>query len=115
MIPLRLTDLHGHGRTPAVLLVIEERDALLRIAAKRFCVGMSDREAAKHLYGALNRYRGGRWRRDRADLTCPAQHRGKLTELLYFLLRTRDSVPSIMTIRRALGTREPRDMVRFAF
>jgi hypothetical protein len=31
------------------------------------------------------------------------QHRGKLTAVLWMVLRTRNHVPSEMTIRRALG------------
>jgi len=98
--PLEL-DGRAHGRTPAVQLLIDERNALIRDAA-RFYPGASDREIARRLRTALLRYRAGRWERDRSD-TCPNQHRGKLTEILYFLLRVHDHVPSEMTIRRALG------------
>jgi hypothetical protein len=35
----------GRGkRTPKTLLLIDERDALLREATRRFCIGMKDRE-----------------------------------------------------------------------
>jgi hypothetical protein len=94
-------DSRSHGRTPAVLLVIDERDALIRAAAK-FYPGCSDREVARRLRSALAIYRAGRFRRDRND-TCPNQYRGTLTEIFYLLLRTHDHVPSIATIRRALG------------
>ena len=89
----------GH-RSPQTLQMICERDTLLREAAKYF-PGASDREAARQLRIALSRYRDGRWRRDRSEATCPVQNQGKLTALLYPLLRTRDHVPSVMTIRRA--------------
>ena len=107
-VPLR-----GPGeRTPQTLLLLDERDALLREAALRFCIGMSDRQAAKYLRSALLRYQTGRWRRDRSETLCPMQHRGKLTELLWMILKTRDVLPSEPTIRRALGAiREPPDRI----
>jgi hypothetical protein len=88
-------------RSPATKLAIDERTALLREAARRF-PGSSQREAARLIRTALQRYRDGRWQRDRADLTCPAQHRDKLTATLWMLLRVRDSLPSEATVRRAL-------------
>lgn len=90
-------DGRSHGRTPNVLLRLDERDALIRTAAT-FYPGASDREIARQLHAALSRYYSGRFRRDRND-TCPVEHRGKLTEVLYLLLRTHDHVPSIGTIR----------------
>jgi hypothetical protein len=92
----------SHGRTRQVLLLISERDALIRSAA-RFYPGASGREIARQLRTALSTYYGGRWRRDREVFTCPAQHKGKLTEVLFLLLRTHEHVPSIATLRRALG------------
>jgi hypothetical protein len=74
----------GRGRrSPKVLLVLDERNALLRTAADRFCIGMSNRQAAAHLRTALLRYREGAWRRERADLTMPQRHANKLTGLLW--------------------------------
>lgn len=97
----------GRGqRTPATLLLLDERDNLLREAAK-FYPGLSQREAARLIRIALLRYRDGRWRRDRSEATYPVQHQGKLTALLYALLRRRDAVPSAMTIRRAIAFRDP--------
>jgi hypothetical protein len=104
----------GH-RTPQTLLLIDERDALLRTAAARFCIGMSDREAARYLRTALLRYQTGAWRRERVETTCPPRHAGKLTAVLWTILKTRDHVPSSATIRRALAICEPEDVVRFAF
>jgi hypothetical protein len=93
----------SHGRTPAVLLVLDERNALIRAAA-RFYPGDSDREIARRLHRALAIYRSSRWqRRDCIEATCPAQHRGKLMQAMWLILKTRDYVPSEMTIRRALG------------
>ena len=94
-------DGRGHGRTPRVQLMIDERNRYLRAAAK-FYPGCGDREVARQLRAALMRYRNGRFRRDRSDLTCPVQHKGKLVEILYRLLRVKDHVPSEITIRRAL-------------
>ena len=93
----------GRGRrTPATLLRLDERNRYLVEASKHY-VGLSDCEIARQLRLALSRYRGGRWRRDRSELTCPVQHRGKITEVLYCLLRVRDSLPSERTIRAALS------------
>jgi hypothetical protein len=105
----------GRGkRTPKTLLLIDERDALLREATRRFCIGMKDREAARYLRAALLRYQTGAWRRERVETTCPARHASKLTALLWMVLKVRDHVPSEMTIRRALAIRDPRDVFRFA-
>jgi hypothetical protein len=95
-------DGRGHGRTPAVLLVISERDALIRAAVK-FFPGLSNREIARRLRTTLSRYRDGRWRRECVEATCPMRHRGRLDEMLWLLLKTSDHVPSIATIRRVLG------------
>jgi hypothetical protein len=91
----------GH-RTPQTLLLLDERDKLLREARARFCIGMSDRAAAKFLRDHLGRYRQGRWRRDAACLTCPPQHHGRLEQVMFCILKSRDHVPSEMTIRRSL-------------
>ena len=92
----------GRGRrTPQTMLLLDERRALL-VEAARFYPGLSQRETARRLRIALQRYQLGRWRRTRADLTCPKDHAGKLTGVLWMLLRVRDHVPSEMTIRRAL-------------
>jgi hypothetical protein len=82
-------------------LLLDERGRLI-IEAAKFFPGASDREIARRLRSELSKYSNGRFRRDRSD-TCPIQHRGKLTEVLYLLLRVHDHVPSEMTIRRALG------------
>lgn len=92
----------GH-RSPQTLLLISERDRLVRTARRFFPDSMSDREIARRLRIALSTYYSGRWRRDRAEATCPARHRGKLTEILYLLLRVRDHVPSARLIRAVLS------------
>ena len=97
-----VADGRGH-RSPQTLLAISERDHLLREAARRFCVGMSDRQAAAMLNTSLKRYDTGAWRRERIADICPPRHAGRLTAYCWRILRTRDAVPSEMTIRRALG------------
>jgi hypothetical protein len=93
----------GRGkRSNETLLRIDERDRYL-IEAARLYPGYRDREIARRLRTALSIYRGGRFDRDRACEVCPVQHRGKLTEVLWMILKVRDHVPSEMTIRRALG------------
>lgn len=80
----------GRGkRTPQTLLQIDERDKLLT-EASRFFPGASGREAARQIHIALSRYREGRWRRTRTELTCPPQHRGRLEGVLWCLLKVRD-------------------------
>lgn len=86
----------GRGkRTPRTLLEIDERDAYLMEAAK-FYPGCSDCEIAGRLRSALMTYHNERWRRDRIEGTCPAQHRGKLVQTLCCLLKVRDRAPSEM-------------------
>jgi hypothetical protein len=58
----------GH-RTRATSLALSERDHILRAAADRYCVGMSDRQAALVLHARLARYREGAWRRDRIEVS----------------------------------------------
>jgi len=94
----------GRGqRTPGTTLRLAVRDHLLREAARRFCVGMSDRQAARQLHTALTRYQTGRWRRSRVDVTCPHQA-GRLDAALWLILKVRDHVPSERLIRLALSS-----------
>ena len=53
------------------VVALSERDHILRAAADRYCVGMSDRQAALVLHARLARYREGAWRRDRIEALCP--------------------------------------------
>jgi hypothetical protein len=104
MRPIRHTFVSGPGhRTRQTELRISERDKLIRAAARFYPVDAYDREVARQLRVALLRYRNGRWQRDRIEATCPVQHRGKLMQVMWMILKTRDHVPSEMTIRRALG------------
>ena len=99
----------GHGRTRAVELLISERNALIRAAAK-FYPGCSGREIARQLHTALLRYHGGRWQRDRSETSCPPQHKGKLVQVMWMILKTNDAPVGARTIRRALtaaATRGP--------
>ena len=103
----RFDAIDGRGkRTPSTMLAIDERDQFLRVAADRFCVGMSDRAAATMLRTKLTRYQTGAWRRDRVEALCPARHRGRIDELLWCVLKVRDAVPSERTIRAALARLE---------
>jgi hypothetical protein len=95
-------DGRNHGRTPAVRLVLDERDKLL-VEAARFFPGLSQRETARQLRSALMRYRAGAWRRDRAEATCPPQHKGKLVQTLWCLLKTKDAIPGPRMITMVLA------------
>ncbi|MET4244604.1 hypothetical protein [Bradyrhizobium sp. RT10b] len=93
----------GH-RTPATLLLIDERDRYLREAAARYCIGMSNHQAADFLRGKLIRYRAAAWQREYAADRCPTRHRDKLTEILWLILKTTfDAIPSDRTVRAALA------------
>ena len=95
-------DGRGH-RSPQTLLILDERNELIRAAAK-FFPDASDREIARQLRSALSTYRAGRWRRDQSEATCPVQHAGKLTAVLWMLLKVRDAPPpSVRTITVALS------------
>jgi hypothetical protein len=90
------------NRLPETLQAIARRDALLREAAARFCAGMTHHQAAEMLRVKLLRYQTTAWQRDRAAEECPARLSNRLDALLWQILRTRDHIPSAMTIRRAL-------------
>jgi hypothetical protein len=94
----------ARGRRPPVdVLARAIRDHLLRVAAERFCTGMSERAAAAFLRTKLILYRQGSWQRDRSEPQCPDRHRGTIKELLWTLLKTRDAIPGDRTIRAALA------------
>ncbi|MGV7218265.1 hypothetical protein [Bradyrhizobium sp. UFLA05-112] len=89
-------------RTEAALAALEERDRLIQCAAATFCAGMSARSAARTLHAALARYRELGWRRDRAEVQCPARHVGTITEACWLILKQRDFAVSARAIRRML-------------
>jgi hypothetical protein len=88
-------------RTPQTMLLLDERDRYL-VEASRFYPGCRDREIARRLRTALLRYQGGRWRRTCTELR-PPHPPEKIDAVLWAILKTKDYVPSEMTIRRALG------------
>jgi hypothetical protein len=98
--------------TPRTLLAIDERDRYLIEAARHF-PGLSHRATARLLRSRLSIYEQSAWRRDRSEALCPPRHAGKLTTVLWMLLKVRDHVPSEMMIRRALAFGDPRDVLRF--
>jgi hypothetical protein len=96
-----LPDGRGHGRTPATLLLIDERDRYL-IEAAKFFPGASDREIARRLRTALLRYQTGKWRRTSSEPRCPHDAE-RLDAVLWSILRVKAHTPSETTIRRVLG------------
>jgi hypothetical protein len=103
MKPLRHPLVPGPGiRTRQTELLISERDNLLAQAAK-FFPGCRHREIARRLRSALSTYRNGRWRRDRIEATCPPQHKGKLVQIMWMILKTIDAIPCDRTVRTALA------------
>lgn len=110
MRPLRASELVdavpvGVGkRTQATLAALDARDQLLVEAARRHCIGMSERQAATMLRSALLRYASGRWRRSRFAIECP-EPLERLDALLWQVLRVRDHAPSESLIRQVLARR----------
>jgi hypothetical protein len=100
--PLRHGDLRGH-RSAETLDAIARRNSLLVEAARRFCGGMSGREAARFLRTRLLRYECGTWRRSRVETQCPARHAGRIEAVLWAILKVRDHAPSERTVRAALS------------
>jgi hypothetical protein len=95
--------LDGKGRrSNETLLRIDERDRYL-IEAAKYYPGLSHHEIARQLRTALLNYRNGRWRRDRAEALCPPQHKGKLVQTLWCLLKTKDAIPGERLIRYVLA------------
>ena len=92
----------GH-RTPATLLAIDERAKFLRMAARHYCAGMSDRQAAEMLRSKLLRFRATAWRRDASENLCPPRLRGTIGEFCWMVLKVRDHVPSAGTIAATLA------------
>ena len=94
----------GRGkRSNQTLLRLSKRDHLLREAARRFCAGMSDRQAAALLHARLARYRAGAWRRDRSEALCPQRLAGRLDALMWMVLKVSDRLVSERLIRLVLS------------
>jgi hypothetical protein len=87
---------------------IAARNDLLRQTARTFWPDAIVTEQARQLCGALKRYRGGRWERERSAVACP-HPRGTLAAHLWRLLHHRDraigerQMQRILTSARARG------------
>jgi hypothetical protein len=95
------TDLRGK-RSPSTLLSISERNNFLRMAAAKFCAGMSNRQAGTWLNDKLRQYERGAWRRDKALAECPVRYVGTITEILWMTLKARNAVPGARLIRQVI-------------
>jgi hypothetical protein len=105
------TATRGRGRRlPATMATIYIRNALLVEMAKLFHRGASNHAAAAAIRKRLALYRAGAWRRHCAEETLPAALVGKIEELLWFVLKQRDAVPSERTIRAALDAAKKRSI-----
>lgn len=89
-------------RTAATVHAIASRGYLLRLAARSFFPGMSERQQAETLEKIIRRYACGRWRRDRIELSCPETIKGTVHEVAFCILRQQDRVPGFSTIKNAL-------------
>jgi hypothetical protein len=97
-----LVDRRGHRR-PETLHALDERDRLFSECAVRFMPGDSSRRAAHRLREVLLRYSAGPWRRERASEALPLHRRDGVEGYCWQILRVRDHVPSVGTIRAAIG------------
>jgi hypothetical protein len=109
MRSVRTTDLangvpvDGRGRrSNETYLRLDERDALLIEIARRFYPGLSHLEAAHRLRSRLLIYRNGRWQRTCTELRSPHPAE-KLDALLWSLLKSRDAIPAVRSIRAVLA------------
>jgi hypothetical protein len=102
IVPLddAIVDRRGHRR-PSTLAALDERDRLMSEAVARFMLGESSRRAAHRLHVALMRYNSGAWRRERTSSTLPPHRCDRIEGHCWMILRARDHVPSVGTIRAA--------------
>lgn len=97
----KMLDRRGH-RLPETVRIVATRGHLLRLGAKSFFRGMSERQQAEQLRKVIDRYAAGRWRRHKLELTCPDTIRGTVYEIAFCILRQQDRVPGFTTIKNAL-------------
>ena len=83
---------------------LDQRDRLLRDAAKRFLGGLSVAAQADRLHKELSRYCASAWQRERTYERCPDRHRGSMHECLWLLLKLHDRVLSARSLRLILAT-----------
>ncbi|MET4624948.1 hypothetical protein AB7Z32_21355 [Bradyrhizobium sp. 482_C4_N1_1] len=95
----------GHP-TPAAMLSRDERDRYLIAAADRYCIGLSDNEAADILVARLTRFRETAWRNDGPEALCPPRHRGTIREFFWMILKARDRLPGERLVREVLRASE---------
>jgi hypothetical protein len=101
--PVRLHQFGPGHRTPATLLMLDERDRYLRSAAELYCDGMSRRRAAEWLEGRLKRYFLGAWRRDRESLQVPGRLENSVEALCWMMLKCKPTVVSEELIRKVIA------------
>lgn len=89
-------------RTWRTCAVLAERDRLLRVAAARLA-GLSITEQAMALHTELSRYHATAWQRERTYECCPERHAGKITELLWNILKVHDHLLAARSIRLVLA------------
>ena len=97
----RLMETRGR-RTPETMRTIASRGYLLRLAARSFFPGMSERQQAETLEKIIRRYAAGRWRRDQSEPSCPEVIRGSVQEIAFCILRQQDRAPSFSSVKNAL-------------
>lgn len=97
-----LTGLSGRrrGRRPDTSL--NERDRLLRVAARQFLPGLPVREQARRLERALVDFEWGKWRRWRVLDRPPERFADRIEAVLFDVLKTHPWPPRFETIRKAL-------------
>lgn len=92
------------GRTARTMAALDERDRLLREAARDFLPDLVEAHQARELHRRWTLYEASGWRRGERSLpTVPAHRVGTLEGRLWAVLRLRDNVLSERTIRRTLA------------
>jgi len=94
-------------RRSSTLSADEDRSAILREAAQRFFSGHVPAQRAGLLADELAKYERRAWLRDRASLTCPRRHSGRLEEALWRFLKAGGRALSVDRIREIVGASCP--------
>lgn len=101
---LGIREAGSQGRTPQFMAALDERDRLLREAARDFLPDLLEAHQARELHRRWTLYEASGWRRGERSLpVAPAHGVGTLEGRLWAVLRLRDNVLGERTIRRTLA------------
>jgi hypothetical protein len=92
----------SRARRPSTKFAITRRNDLIRETAARFYPGPNQSDQARRLHQDLHRYAyDGDWKRERGSADCPRRS-GTLKAALWSILKARNQVLSVETIRACL-------------